>query len=94
MKRNNPFGLWQRCRVCGTVFQDRAELRAHQETHAAQQPETDTEQPPADILWDEPQDAIDFSKVSQPSRVQQPAHGKKFLRRKPQQPPAHTVPFS
>lgn len=80
MKRNNPFGLWQRCRTCGTVFPDRAELRAHLETHAVQQQETVPE-PDADMLWDEPQDAITYTTLYPPSRVQQPARNRKFSRR-------------
>lgn len=95
MKRNNPFGLWQRCRVCGTIFPDRAELRTHLEKHAAEQPEAEAEQSAADELWDEPQQVINYPTVSQPARFQQPARAKKFSRRKFQRPQssAQTLPF-
>lgn len=33
MKRDNVFGVWQRCRACGTVFPSPAELQEHLQTH-------------------------------------------------------------
>ena len=33
MKRNNFFGVWHRCSICGTIFSDKIELREHLETH-------------------------------------------------------------
>lgn len=51
MKRNNLFGVWQRCPKCGTVFADRQELGEHVATH----PHVAPEPIDFDIEDDEPQ---------------------------------------
>ncbi len=41
MKRNNLFGVWQRCRVCGSVFPERAELQEHMASHPIKQKQSE-----------------------------------------------------
>jgi hypothetical protein len=39
MKRNNIFGVWHRCRICGTVFAGKFELHEHMSVHSKKRSE-------------------------------------------------------
>lgn len=38
IKRQSPWGLWHRCKQCGTLFSDKQELREHLTTHKFNRP--------------------------------------------------------
>lgn len=51
MKRDNRFGVWQRCRACGTIFPGKTELQEHLATH----PRKPVENTEPEYTLDEPQ---------------------------------------
>lgn len=67
MKRNSVFGVWQRCRVCGSIFAERPELQEHLATHGTRLNQPPQRQVEADLLEDEEEPQTVFSTVYQPS---------------------------
>ena len=65
MKQKNNFGVWHRCRVCGTVFSDSEELRAHSATHP-----TPVQQAPVELPLEDPEDIVIPSVLYRDNRPQ------------------------
>jgi hypothetical protein len=67
MKRNNVFGVWHRCRSCGSIFPERAELQAHLASHGVRTNEPAPRELEDDFLLDDRQDANTYSTIYQPT---------------------------